>query len=93
MSSQKGTKCTIIKFAAIISLDASDLALELGLNKGMKRDKGGENIRLVSQRKAPGEVSKIIQHNEIIFKTRVADHRRSPDITMNNMKGESSNII
>jgi hypothetical protein len=48
--------------------------------------KGGEGVRLGTQREGPGVVREIINDHQIILITRNAEYRRSPHITVDKIK-------
>jgi hypothetical protein len=47
---------------------------------------GGEGVRLSTQREGPGVVREIINDHQIILITRNAEYRRSPHITVDEIK-------
>jgi hypothetical protein len=76
----------VVQFSASITLNAHDRALELRMNKAMKCNQSGQHIRLLAKRKCPCKMIEIIQDHEIKLESRVANNRRGPYITMNQMK-------
>jgi hypothetical protein len=48
--------------------------------------KGGEGVRLGTQREGPRVVREVINDNQIILITKNADYRRSPHITVDKIK-------
>jgi hypothetical protein len=57
----------IVELLTIVSLKTRDGTMELSLNKSMKRNKCGKNVRLVPQWKGPDIVSEVIENNKIIL--------------------------
>ena len=50
-------------------------------------EEGGKHLRLGAQRKSPKVMRKIINHHPIVFITRNAGDRTSPQVTVNKVKG------
>ena len=50
-------------------------------------EEGGEGLRLGAQREISRVMRKIINHHQIVFITRNAGYRKSPQITVNKIKG------
>jgi hypothetical protein len=72
---EEGLKRVVVKFAAIVDLQASDRSIELSANVSMKTDYSGQNFRLLAQRKCPNIMGMIIKNHKIVFVARVTDHR------------------
>jgi hypothetical protein len=72
----------VIKFFAIVGLDAHNGSLELRMNESMKSNQGGQHVGLLAKGKCPQKVRKIIQNHKVKLETRIANDGRSPHITM-----------
>ena len=60
---------------------------ELSGHLGKEVEEGGEGLRLGAQRKSPRVMREIINHHQIVFITRNAGYKRSPQVTVNKIKG------
>jgi hypothetical protein len=92
MSSKERSSAGIVEFFAIVSLEAEDWALELCDDESVERDESGKNVRFVANRECPSEMGEIIQQHKIIFVSRIANNRRSPNITVQKLKRKQSNL-
>ena len=68
----------IIKFTAIVALDALDGGAELGVNKSEEIGKGGKNLGFEAERKRPNVVGAIIKNYRIIFIARHTNNWGGP---------------
>jgi len=78
--------CRIVKFAAIVALDALDGGAELSVNICEKIGKSGERLGFFTEGKSPNVMGTIIQNNKIIFVPRHTDNRRCLEITVYQIK-------
>ena len=60
---------------------------ELSGHLGKEVEQGGKGLRLGAQRKSPRVMREIINHHQIVFITRNAGYKRSPQVTVNKIKG------
>ena len=66
------------EFTPIIALHALDGNVELGLDVGEEARDNGSSVGFVVQRKRPGVVRVVIEHHEVILKTRNTTQGRGP---------------
>ena len=84
---QEGRHVIIDELGAIVGLKTLGNRVKLSLNMGNKINKLTIDFIFLAQRKGLAEMSEIIEDDQIIFITRVANHWRSLDITVNESKG------
>ena len=84
---QEGRHGIIDELGAIVVLKTLGNRVKLSLNMGNKINKLTIDFRFLAQRNGPAEMNEIIKDDQIIFVTHVANHWRSPDITVNESKG------
>jgi hypothetical protein len=53
---------------------------------------GGECVGLQPKGGSPKKVTEVVQNDQIVFVTREAEDRRGPEITMDKVKGLSSEL-
>lgn len=70
------------ELGAIICLEGFGCGAELCCSVDKEFDKMPVHLRFVAQWECPAVMGKIIEYDEIIFKTGVARHGRCPHITM-----------
>jgi hypothetical protein len=68
----------IIRFAAVVALDALDGGPKLRANKRKKVRKSEKCLGFEAERKSPNVVGAIIKNNEIIFVSRHTNNGRCP---------------
>jgi hypothetical protein len=71
---QDGAHHVVVKFFAVVYLDAHDGALKLSVNKDVELNQGRQNIIFLAKRKSLGIMREIIQNIEIKLEVRVADN-------------------
>jgi hypothetical protein len=76
------TRGMIVELAAIVTLQGTNRAMEMGGYPGEEVCEGGEHVGLQPKRKNPQKMEKIIQNHQIVFITR----KPGPEITMNQVK-------
>jgi hypothetical protein len=64
--------CIIVEFTTIITLNKLNTIVEVSKNIATKIAQGTEHVRFKGERESPQIVSKIIQTQEIIFRSRYA---------------------
>ena len=89
-SEEESTGSGVIKLFAIVTLNGLDTSAKLGGGIGEEVGDRAESVKLKSKRKSPQVMSAIIKYDQIIFKSRDANDRRCPQITMNKIKLMSS---
>jgi hypothetical protein len=80
----------IVELAAIITLDGTDRATELGGDPCEKVGEGGERVGLQPEWESPKKMREVVQNDQVVFVTRETDDKRSLEITMDKIKGPSS---
>lgn len=80
--SPKGSEiCTVgdvVELFAVVALDGSNGAVEMGSDEGVKVGESGVNVGFKMHRKAPHEMGKIINDNQIILATGNTGYRGTP---------------
>jgi len=82
MVTQEHTSCCVDEFGAFIILKTLGQAAILGLSVNNMR----MNIRCMAQWEGLNKVTVIINHDQIIFETRSAQHKRRPYIALKKQK-------
>ena len=82
MVTQEHTSCCVDEFGAFIILKTLGQAAILGLGVNNMR----MNIRCMAQWEGLNKVTVIINHDQIIFETRSAQHKRRPYIALKKQK-------
>jgi len=90
LGEKEGTGTGVIELFPIVTLNRLDAGAKLSGGVGDEVGERAESVRLKAERKSPQVVSAIINYDQIIFKTRDANDRRRPQITMNKVKLMSS---
>jgi hypothetical protein len=83
---EEGARGGVIELTPVVALDDLNGEAELSGHPGKAVKKGGEGVRLGTQRESPGVVREIIYDHQIILITRNAEYRRSPHITVDKIK-------
>jgi hypothetical protein len=76
----------IIKLTPVVTLDGLNGEAELSRHPGEEVGDRGERLRLEAQRKSPRVVREVVQHHQVVLVPRDAGHRRSPQVTVNEIK-------
>jgi hypothetical protein len=87
---EKGARYGVVELAAIITLEGTDRATELGGDPDEEMDEGVKGVGLKPQRKGLEKVGETIQDDKIVFVTREAEDGRGPEITVIKIKSLSS---
>jgi hypothetical protein len=82
---EEGARGGVIELTPVVALDGLNGEAELSGHPG-KEVKGGEGVRLSTQREGPGVVREIINDHQIILITSNVEYRRSPHITVDKIK-------
>ena len=77
----------VIELTPVVTLDGLNGEAELSGHPGKEVEEGGKGLRLGAQRKSTRVMRKIINHHQIVFITRNAGDMRSPQVTVNKIKG------
>jgi hypothetical protein len=80
----------VIELTPVVALDGLNGEAELSGHPGEEVKKGGEGVRLGTQREGPGVVREAINDHQIILITRNAEYRRSPHIIVDKIKSMHS---
>jgi hypothetical protein len=83
MSKEELPQGAVVELMPIVALDALNLVTKLSIDKTKELGDSRKGVRIKMQRKCPRVVRKIIKNDKIIFRTRDANNRRCPKITMN----------
>jgi hypothetical protein len=83
---EEGVRGGVIELKPFVALDGLNGKAELSGHPGKEVKKGGEGVRLSTQREGPGVVREIINNHQIILITRNVEYRRSPHITVDKIK-------
>jgi hypothetical protein len=87
---EEGARGGVIELTPVVALDSLNAEAELSGHPGKEVKKGGEGVRLSTQREGPGVVREIINDHQIILITRNAEYRGSPHITVDKIKSMRS---
>ena len=90
LGEKEGTGTGVIELFPVVTLNRLDAGAKLSGGVGDEIGERAESVRLKAERKSLQVVSAIIKNDQIIFKTRDANDRRHPQITMNKVKLMSS---
>ena len=74
MGEEERTRGVVVELAAIITLEGTDRATELGGDPGEEVSEGGERVRLLPKGKSPKKVRKIIQNHQVVFASRKTEY-------------------
>jgi hypothetical protein len=77
----------VIKLTPVVALDDLNGEAELSGHVGKEDEESGQRLKLGMQRESPRVVRKIINHYQIILIAGNSKNRRSPQITVNKIKG------
>jgi hypothetical protein len=80
---KEGARGGVIELTPVVALGSLNGEAELSGHPGEEVKKGGEGVRLGTQREGPGVVREVINDHQIILITRNAEYRRSLHITVN----------
>jgi hypothetical protein len=80
----------VVELTTIIILEGMDRMTELGGDPGEEMGEGGELVGLQPKRESPQKTREVVQNDHVVFVTREAEDRRSPEITVDKIKGLSS---
>jgi hypothetical protein len=83
---EEGASGVVVKLTSIVALDTPDGTTKLRGHISEKVRERGERVRLMAQRKGPRVMSTIIQNNQIVLISRNTGYKRSPKITMDQIK-------
>jgi hypothetical protein len=80
----------VIELMAIITLEGTDWATELGGDPGEEVGEGGGCVGLQPKWESLEKMREIVQNDQIVFVTREAEDRRGPEITVDKIEGLGS---
>jgi hypothetical protein len=80
----------VVELAAIVALQGTDRAPELGGYPGEKVSEGGKRVGLQPKGESPKEMGVVIQNDQVVFVAGEAKDRRCPEITVDKIKGLNS---
>lgn len=60
---EERTRCNVVEFTTIISVEALNVSLKLSANISMKGNQGSKHIRFIAKRKCPCKMGIIIKYN------------------------------
>jgi hypothetical protein len=81
-SEKEGASGRVVELMTVVTLNASDGAVELCLHIREKNSQGSECFRFKAKRKCPKKMRAVIKTRKIIFVTGHTINGRSPQITM-----------
>ena len=90
MGEEEGARGVVVELAAIITLEGTDRATKLSGDPGEEVGEGGEGVRLQPKWEGPMKMREVVQNDRVVFVTRVAEDRRSLEITVDKIKSLSS---
>jgi hypothetical protein len=80
----------VVELAAVVALQGTDRALELGGNPGEEVSEGGKRVRLQSKGESPKKMGVVVQNDQVVFVPGEAKDRRRPEIAVDKIKGLNS---
>ena len=80
----------VVELAAIVALQGTDRAPELGGYPGEEVSEGGKRVGLQPKGESPKEMGVVIQNNQVVFVAGETKDRRCPEITVDKIKGLNS---
>jgi hypothetical protein len=83
---KEGARGGVIELTPVVALDGLNGEAELSGHPSKEVKKGGEGVRLGTQREGLGVVREIINDHQIILITRNAEYRRSSHIIVDKIK-------
>jgi hypothetical protein len=90
MGEEEGSRGVVVELVAIVTLEGTDRATELGGDPVKEVGEGGERVGLQPKRESPKKMGVVVQNDQVVFATREAEDRRSPEITVDKIKGLNS---
>jgi hypothetical protein len=90
VSEEERTGDIVVELAAIVALQGTNWAPELGGYPGEEVSEGGKRVRLQPKGESPKEMGVVIQNDQVVFVAREAKDRRCPEITVDKIKGLNS---
>ena len=79
----------VIELTPVVTLDGLNGESELSGHPGKEVGEHGECLGLGAQGKGPRVVREVVQHHQVVLVPRNAGHRRSPQVTVNDVKDVS----
>ena len=80
----------VVELVVVIAVESTNRATVLGGDPNEEVGEGGKCIKLELQGKSLEKMREIIQDDHVVFVIREAEDRRTPEITMDKIKGLSS---
>jgi hypothetical protein len=80
----------VVELAAIVTLQGTDRAAELGGYPGKEVSEGGKRVGLQPKGESPKEMGVVIQNDQVVLVAGEAKNRRCPEITVDKIKGLNS---
>ena len=80
----------VVELTAVVALQSTNPALELGGYPGEEVSEGGKRVGLQSKGESPKEMGVVVQNDQVVFVVGEAKDRRCPEITMDKIKGLNS---
>jgi hypothetical protein len=80
----------VVELAAVVALQCTDRAPELGGYPGEEVSEGGKRVGLQPKGESPKKMGVVVQNDQVVFVAREAKDRRHPEITLDKFKGLNS---
>ena len=80
----------VVELAAVVALQSTDRALELGRYPGEEVSEGGKRVGLQPKGESPKEMGVVVQNDQVVFVAGEAKDRRRPEVTVDKIKGLNS---
>jgi hypothetical protein len=77
----------VVELVAVVALQCTDRALELGGYPGEEVSEGGKRVGLQPKGESPKKMGVVVQNDQVVFVAGEAKDRRRPEITVNKIKG------
>jgi hypothetical protein len=80
----------VVELAAVVALQSTDRALELGRYPGEEVSEGGKRVGLQPKGESPKKMGVVVQNDQVVFVAGEAKDRRRPEITVDKIKSLNS---
>jgi hypothetical protein len=77
----------VVELAAIVALQCTDRAPELGGYPGEEVSEGGKRVRLQQKGESPKKMGVVVQNDQVVYVAGEAKDRRRLEITVDKIKG------
>jgi hypothetical protein len=90
VSEEERTGGIVVELVAIVALQGTDRAPELGGYPGEEVSEVGKRVGLQPKGESPKEMGVVVQNDQVVFVAGEAKDRRRPKVTVDKIKGLNS---